>query len=134
MISSIDLGQIFGGDVRKDRGILILGRGPHKPLFAYDIVRFHSFMIYSDIVEYNIVGSTKAPFIRYFPFISKIKSGDVITTGQYMNYLKSRRLMKNSFHSVQTDLRDTSGDKVPIVSLGITRLVLLSGRVYDFHF
>ena len=86
VISSIYLGHNFGGDVRNDRGILMLGKGPHKPLFAYDIVRIHSLMIYTDFVEYNIVGDTKATFLRCFPFISKVKSGDVITTGQYMNY------------------------------------------------
>ena len=31
-------------------------KGPHEPKFAYDIVRIHSLMIYSDLVEYNIVG------------------------------------------------------------------------------
>ena len=139
VISSIDLGHIFGGDVRNDRGILMLGTRPHKPLFAYDIVRIQSLMIYTDIVEYNIVGDTKAPLLRCFPFISKVKSGDVITTGQYMNYqtfsnLQFRRLLKNSFHSVQIDLRDTSGEQIPFVSVGITRLVLMFRNVSHFHF
>ena len=31
----------------------MIGKGPHEPEFAYDIVRIHSLMIYSDIVEYN---------------------------------------------------------------------------------
>ena len=114
VISSMDLGHIFGGDVRNDWGILMLGKGPHKPLFARDIFRIHSLMIYTDTAEYNIIGDTKAHLLRCFPFISKLKSGDVITTGQYMNYqtfniLQFRRLLKNSFHSVQNDLRDTSG-------------------------
>ena len=43
-------------------------------------------MIYSDIVEYNIVGDTKAALLRCIPFISKIKNGDIISTGQYMKY------------------------------------------------
>ena len=34
MISSINLGHIFVGDVRNDWGTLMLGKGPHKPLFA----------------------------------------------------------------------------------------------------
>ena len=139
VISSIDLGHIFGGGVRNDRGILMLGTEPHKSLFAYDIVRIHSLMIYTDFVEYNIVRDTKAPLLRCFPFISKVKSGDVITTGQYMNYqtfsnLQFRKLLKNSFHSVQIDLRDTSGEQIPFVSVGITRLVLMFRKVSDFHF
>ena len=134
VISSLDLGHIFGGDVRNYMGILLRGKGPHTSMFAYDIVRFHSLMIYTDIVEYNIVGETKAPLLRCFPFISKLKSGDTITRGQIMNYqtfsnLQFRTLLKNSFHSVQIDLRDTSGEKIPFVSVGITLFKKLS----DIH-
>ena len=137
-IFSTDLGHIFGGDVRNDSGILMCGKKPHEPSFAYDIVRFHSLMIYTDIVEYNIVGDTKALLLRCFPFISKLKSGDILTTGQYMNYktfsnLKFRRLLKNSFHNIHIDLRDTSGEKIPFVSVGITRLVLMFKKVSDIH-
>ena len=138
-IFSTDLGHIFGEDVRNDSGILMRGKEPHEPSFAYDIVRIHSLMIYTDIVVYNFVGDTKAPLLRYFPFISKLKSGDIIFTGRYMNYqtfsnLQFRRLLKNSFHSIHIDLRDTSGEKIPLVSLGITtRLVLMFRKVSDIH-
>ena len=137
-IFSTDLGHKFGGDVRNDSGILMRGKEPHEPTFPYDIVRIHSLMIYTDIVEYNIVGDTKAPLLRCFPFISKLKSGDIIITGQYMNYqtfsnLQFRRLSKNSFHSIHIDLRDTSGGKIPFVSVGISRLVLMSKKVSDIH-
>ena len=129
-IFSTDLGHTFGGVVRNDSGILLRGKEPHEPTFAYDIVRIHSLMIYTDIVEYNIVGDTKAPLLRCFSFISKLKSGDVITTGQYLNYqtlskLQFGRLLKNSFHSIHIDLRDTSGEKTTFVLVGITRLVLM---------
>ena len=133
---STDLGHIFQGGVRNDLGILMHGKGPHEPTFAYDIVRIHSLKIYTDIVEYNVVGDTKAPLLRRFPFMSKLKSGDKITTGQYMNYqtfsnLQFRRLLKNSFHSIHIDLRDTSGEKIPFVSVGITRLGLMFTKVAD---
>ena len=58
------------------------GKGPPKPKFAYGIVRIHTLMIYTDIVEYNTVGDTKAPLLRRIPFISKLKSGNIITTSQ----------------------------------------------------
>ena len=137
-IFSTDLGHIFGGDVRKDLGIFMSGKGPHEPTFAYDIIRIHSLMVYTDIVEYNIVGDTKAPLLRCFPFISRLKSVDIITTGQYMNYqtfsnLQVRRLLKNSFHSIPIDLRDTSGEKIPFVSVGITRLFPMFRKVSDIH-
>ena len=127
---STDLGHIFGNNLGNEFGVLMIGKGPHEPEFAYDIVRIHSLIIYSNIVEYSIVGDTKAPLLRCFLFISKLKGGDIITTGQYMNYqtftnLQFRPLLKNSFHIIHIDLRNTSGDKIPLVSVGITRLVLI---------
>ena len=80
-----DLGPFFGSIVGNELLIMLRGKGPHKPEFAYDIVRLHSFMIYTDMIRYNIVGDTKAPLLRCFPFISKLKAGDIITTGEYMN-------------------------------------------------
>ena len=79
-IFSTDLGRIIGGNVTNDLGILISRKGPHEPKIAYDIVRIHSLISYTEIVEYKIVGDTKAPLLGCFPFISKLKSGDIITT------------------------------------------------------
>ena len=96
-------------------------------------------MIYSDLVEYSIAGDTKAPLLRCFPFISKLKGGEILTTGQYMNYqtfsnLQFRHLLKNSFHSIHIDLRDTSGEKIPFLSVGITQFVLVFRKVSNIHF
>ena len=136
---STDLSHIFGNNVENPFGVLMKEKGPHEPEFAYDIVRVHSLMIYSDLVEYNVVGDTKAPLLRCFPFISKLKGGDIITTGQYVNYqtfsnLQFRPLIKNPYHSIHIDLRDTSGKKVPFVFVGITRLVLMFRKVSSIHF
>ena len=133
-----DLGHNFGSNVRNVFGVLMIGKGPHEPELAY-IVRIHSLIIYSDLVEYNIVGDTKSPLIRCFPFVSKLKGGDIITTGQCMNYqtfsnLQFRPLLKKSFHSIHIDLRDPSGEKIPFVSVGITRLVLMFRMVSNIHF
>ena len=136
---STDLGHIFGNNVGNHFGVLMKGKGPHEPQFANDIVRIHSLMICSYLVEYDIVGDTKAPLLRCFPFISKLKGGDIITTGRYMNYqifsnLQFRPLLKNSFHSIHIDLRDSSGEKIPVVSVGITRFVLMFRMVSSIHF
>ena len=79
---STNLGHIFGNNVGNEFGVLMIGKGPHESEFAFDIVRIRSLMIYSDIVEYNIVGDTKAPLLRCFPFISKLKGGGIIATGK----------------------------------------------------
>ena len=136
---STDLGHIFGNNVGNQFAVLMKGKGPHEPQFADDIVCIHSLIVYSDLVEYSIVEDTKAPLLRCWPFISKLKGGDIITTGQYMNYqtfsnLQFRPLLKNSFHSIHIDLRDTSGEKIPFVSVGITRLVLMFRKVSSMHF
>ena len=136
---STDLGHIFGNNAGNQFGVLMKRKGPREPQFVYDIVRIHSLTIYSDLVEYSIVGDTKAPLLRCFPFISKLKGGEIITTGQYMNYqtfsnLQFRPLLKNSFHSMHIDLRHTSGEKIPFVSVGITRLVLMFRKVSSIHF
>ena len=134
-----DLGQIFGNNVGNEFGALMIRRSHHEPEFAYDIVRIHSLTVYSDLIENNIVADTKAPLLRCFPFISKLRGGDIITTGQYMNYqtfsnLQFRPLFRNSFHSIHIDLRNTSGKKIPFVSVGITQLFLMFRKVSNIHF
>ena len=120
-------------------GVLMSGAGPQFPRFPYDIVQIHTFMIYSDIVEYNIVFDTKAALLRCIPFISKVKNGDIISTGQYMNYqnfpnLQFKKILKNSFHSIKLELRDSYGEKVPFNSVGVTRAVLMFRKTSDNHF
>ena len=136
---STDLGHIFGNNVGNEFGVLMIGKGPHESEFAYDIVCILSLMIYSDLVEYNIVGDTKTPLLPCFHFISKLMGGGIITLGQYMNYqtfknLQFRPLLKNSFHSIHIDLRDPTGEKIPFVAVGITHLVLMFRKVSNIHF
>ena len=55
---STNLRQIFGSNVGNEFGVMLRGEVPHEPKFAYDIVRIHSLMMYMDLTEYSIVGST----------------------------------------------------------------------------
>ena len=48
--------------------------------------------------------------------------------------LQFRPLLKKSFHSIHIDLRDTSGDKVPFVSVGILGLVLMFRKASNIDF
>ena len=133
------LGHIFGSNVGNEFGVMLRRKGPQKPEAAYDIVRIHSLMLYTDLIEYKIVGDTKAPLLRCLLFLSKLKSGDIITTGQYMNYqtfsnLHFRPLLENSFHNIKIDLRDRRVEKNPLVSVGITRLVVTFRTAPNIHF
>ena len=74
IIQSADFSHIFGCDLEQNQtGVVMKREGPHYPQYSYDIIRIHSLMIYSDIIEYNIVGDTKIPLLRCIPFISKVK-------------------------------------------------------------
>ena len=42
---STDLGHIFWSSFGNEFGVMLRTKGPHKPEFAYDIVRIHSLMI-----------------------------------------------------------------------------------------
>ena len=136
---STDLGHISESNVGNEFGKMLRGKRPHEPELAYDIVRIHSLMIYTDVIEYNIRADTNAPLLRCFPFVSKLLSGDIVTTGQYMNYqtfsnLQFRPLLKNSFHSNHIHLRNTSGEKKLFVSVGISRLVLVFRQASNIRF
>ena len=115
------------------------GASPHFPKFPYDIVRIHTLMTYSDIVEYNIVGDTEAALLRCIPFISKVRNRDIISTGQYMNYqnfpnLQFKQILKNPFLSIKLELRHSYGEKVPFNSVGVTRAVLMFRKTSGNHF
>ena len=73
-IIDTDLSHIFGSNVGKYFRVLLREKGPHKPMFAYDLVSIHSLWIYTDLLEWNIVCDRKIRLLRCFPFISKSKN------------------------------------------------------------
>ena len=83
---STHLGHIFGSNVDNELGVILRGKRHHEPESAYDIVRIHSPMIYTDLIEYKIVDDTKAQLLRCFCFNSKLEARDIITAGPHMNY------------------------------------------------
>ena len=132
-----DLEHIFVSNVGNNFGVLLRLKGPHKPETVYDIVRIHSLMINKDLIEYNIDGDMKVPLLRCIFFVSNLKNGDIITTGQSKNYqtlsnLQFRSLLKYKFQNKNIDLTDMSCEKIPYVYIGITRLVLLFRKASTF--
>ena len=49
-IFSTDLGHILGSNVGNEIGVVLRGKRPDKPEFAYDIGRIHSLTIYTDLI------------------------------------------------------------------------------------
>lgn len=126
--ASNDVANIMGFS-----GPCVLPPNKHHSDLPADIQRIHTIMIYTDIIEHGIIGNVKAPILRCFPFIPRIRNGDIELT-HYMNYkafekLQFRRVLKNSFHSIKIDLRDSTGEKIPFAGVGITRLTLMFRRV-----
>ena len=66
---STDLGHIFGSIVGNEFGVIMRGKCPQKPKFAYDIVRIHSLMLYTELIEYNIV--PRGSIAALLPFFSE---------------------------------------------------------------
>ena len=118
---------------------MLEGKGPHKPELAYDIFGKHSLIICTHLIEYKIVCDREALCCVAFAFIPKLKAGDIITTGEYMSYqifrnLQFRPLLKKLFHSFHNDLRNTSSENIPFVSVGIARSVLMFRKASNIQF
>ena len=75
-------GHIFGTNLGNGIAQILGGKWTHKPEVAHNFVRIRSFMIYTDLIEYNKVCDTKPPSLRCFSFVSKLRDRDVLTTGQ----------------------------------------------------
>ena len=105
---STKLAHIFESNAGNEFGLMLRWKKAHKPELAYDSVHLHPLMIDSHLIEYNIFGHMEAPLPCCFLFTSKLKAGEIINTGQYMNYqtfsnLQFRPVLKNSFHSIHID-------------------------------
>ena len=100
-IQSADLSHTFGCDLEQNQtGVIMKGKGPLHPQYFHDIIRIHSLMIYSD---------TKTSFTSLYSFhFLSCEKGDIISTGQNMNYqyftnLKIEKLLQNFFHCIKIE-------------------------------
>ena len=104
------LGHYFGGNVGKEFGVMLIGKGPHKPESLRNCPHTLFYDIHGpDWGQYR--WRNWGPLLHSFVFISKLKAGDPLTTREYMNYqtfsnLQLKLLLKNSFHSIHIQPRD----------------------------
>ena len=89
------LGHIFGSKVGNEFGVIMRRKGPHELEFAYNMVRIHSLMIYTDLIVYNIVDETKTPLLHLLAAIS------IITNSAF-----TRSYSENLFWNQQFDHRE----------------------------
>ena len=99
-----------------------------SPLPA-DLVRMHSIMMYTDIVEHGIIGNAMAPLLRCFPIRQKLRN-NIAEVNQSMEFisfsqLQFRRVLKNHIHSIKVELRSETGELIPFNGIGMTRMTIL---------
>ena len=105
-----------------------------KADYPVDIQKLHSVMIYTDIIEHQIIGDTLAPLLRVVPIITKYRGGSIFELNMvqpsllrhtFTSPLQFKRLEKKSFHSISIDLYGENGEKIPFVGVGRCSLSLL---------
>ena len=64
-----DLGHIFGSKVGNEYVAMLKWKMSYKLSLSNVIVCIHPLKIYTDMIEYNIVGDAKAPILRCFLFL-----------------------------------------------------------------
>lgn len=124
---SSDIHSIFGlGSPRMDTTNPTI-------VFPMDLVRIHSAMIYTDFIEHGVVGDIKAPMLRSFPLGVKIRGGEIqinqFMSNQKFDTLQFRKVIKNSFHSIAIQVRSTTGELIPFIGIGFTRLTLMFRQI-----
>ena len=86
---STELGHIYGCIVGNEFGVMLRRKRPQKPEFASDIVRIHSLMTNTNLIEYNIVDDTKGQLLRcFFSFqSSKLETLNVLDSTWAIRHL-----------------------------------------------
>ena len=90
-------------------GINAIPLGPHRGLTAIDIDPIHSLYVYCDVIESRVVGDVLAPLLRIVPVTGK--HGETVMKSYHnAHYIP---LQRRAFDSVEIDIRDSTGKKVP---------------------
>ena len=123
---SDDLQHIFGFIPSKFD--VLIDQVPRVSPLAFDLQRIHSILLYTDFINSNILGDSKVPNLKTFAIEKTEESG--IRSKTFMQ-LDFRRVLKHSIHSISVELRSPTGELIPFLSCGYTRLNLLFKKVKD---
>jgi len=99
--------------------------------YPSDIQRLHTMMVYTNIIEHQIIGDTVAPLLRVIPLTTKIKKFALsgMESSQiskvFTHPLQYKRVQVNTFHSINIDLYAENGLLIPFTGVGRTSLTLL---------
>ncbi len=99
--------------------------------YPSDIHRLHTILLYTDIIEHQIVGDTTAPLLRVIPLASKLKDNELSTTENsqtthmFTEPLQFKKIQVYAFHSIHIALYGENGLLIPFDDVGRTSLTLL---------
>ena len=100
--------QEFGMETRDNR--LIINDKKIIAPFCLDLNRgLHTFFIYCDIVQYQLVGDANVPLIRTIPVSGK--NGDVMVNS--FDNVHYSGLGRSTFQDIQVHITDDTGLRVP---------------------
>ena len=88
----------------------------------------HLIFIYTNIIEYQYVGDTKAPLLRVIDSKQRLKNGSVCelepTHRIVFSNLDYKKLLSNTIQSISIELRTETGELVPFSGTGKVILTL----------
>ena len=99
--------------------------------YPSDIQRLHTIMLYTDIIEHQIVGDTTAPLLRVVPLTSRMKNNELSKTEDsqtvhlFTEPLQFKKIQVYAFHSIHIALYGENGLLIPFVDVGRTALTLM---------
>ena len=103
----------------------------HTGNFPIDITAgTHSMLVYTDIINYQYVGDTKAPVLRIIDCGRRLKNGSTTLTTvstltkKSFSILEYKKLLKSTIDSIKIELRTDIGSLIPFVGTGKVFLTL----------
>ena len=130
-----DLGHISASNVGNEFGVMLRGKDLTKKNLLTTLSTYTLSWYPRTCLNIITLETRRSHCCVFFRFNSKLKAGGIITTGQNLDYqtfssLQFRPLLKNSFLIIHTDLKDESGETIPFVCAGITRVVLMFSNIH----
>ena len=95
----------------------------------------HLIFIYTNIIECQYVGDTKAPLLRVIDLKQRLKNGSVCelepTDRIVFTNLDYRKLLTNTIQSISIELRTETGQLVPFSGTGKVILTLHIKKIFQ---
>ena len=110
-------------------------KGDVRGTITPDIQRIHTIYVYSDAVDYSIVGDTRTQMLTYFVIPNMIRGQSV--SKRPMIHEKElynpvfRPLISNYIQSIKIDLRDAYGEKIQFYDYGQCNATLKFIKITD---